>query len=62
MHTAVEREVRVGKPVDVNRLWRTFSRAAAGKMANPVQVSDRCVETDRAIVKRRGRNGSDEID
>ena len=52
MHTAVEREVRAGKPVDVNRLWRAFSRAAAGKMANPVEVSDRCVEPDRPNMKR----------
>ena len=52
MHVAVEREVRAGKPVDVNRLWRTFSRAAAGKMANPVEVSDRCVEAERKVVKR----------
>jgi hypothetical protein len=58
MHTAVQREVRDGKPVDVNRLWRAFSRAAAGKMANPVEVSDRCVEADRPGVKRRGRNNS----
>ena len=52
MHVAVEREVRAGKPVDVNRLWRAFSRAAAGKMANPVEVSDRCVEPERQVVKR----------
>ncbi len=52
MHVAVEREVRAGKPVDVNRLWRTFTRAAAGKMANPVEVSDRCVEADRPNAKR----------
>ena len=56
MHVAVEREVRAGKPVDVNRLWRTFSRAAAGKMANPVEVSDRCVEEGRTNVKRGRQN------
>jgi hypothetical protein len=58
MHVAVEREVRAGKPVDVNRLWRTFSRAAAGKMANPVEVSDRCVETGSVNVKRGRRPGA----
>lgn len=42
MHSAVEREVREGRPVDVSRLYRAFTRAAAGKMANPVEVSDRC--------------------
>jgi hypothetical protein len=62
MHTAVEREVRAGKPVDVNRLWRAFSRAAAGKMANPVEVSDRVVEADRPSIKRRGRSNSDASD
>jgi hypothetical protein len=60
MHVAVEREVRAGKPVDVNRMWRTFSRAAAGKMANPVEVSDRCVEADRPGIKRGRRGDSEE--
>ena len=60
MHVAVEREVRAGKPVDVNRLWRTFSRAAAGKMASPVEVSDQCVEAERPVVKRRRPIQSDE--
>jgi hypothetical protein len=45
MHAAVEREVRSGQRVDVSRLYRAFTRAAVGKMANPVRVSDRCVET-----------------
>ncbi len=58
MHVAVEREVRPGRPVDVNRMWRTFSRAAAGKMANPVEVSDRCVEPERPGVKRGRPNSS----
>jgi hypothetical protein len=60
MHVAVEREVRPGKPVDVDRLFRTFTRAAAGKMATPVEVSERVVEPDRAVVKRKGRGSSDE--
>ncbi|MGI4756253.1 MAG: hypothetical protein ACRYGF_05310 [Janthinobacterium lividum] len=60
MHVAVEREVRDGKPVDVNRLWRTFSRAAAGKMANPVTVSDRCVAADQPGVRRGRPNASRE--
>lgn len=42
MHTAVEREGRNGN-IDVNRMWRTFTRAAAGKCATPVRVSDKCV-------------------
>ena len=45
MHAAADREIRTGQKVDVNRLFRAFTRAAAGKMANPVRVSDRCLET-----------------
>ena len=45
MHSAVEREVRAGQRVDVSRLYRAFTRAAVGKMANPVRVSDRCLES-----------------
>ena len=59
MHVAVEREVRAGKPVDVNRLWRTFSRAAVGKMANPVEVSARCM-ADQPNGKRSKPNTSSE--
>ena len=43
MHKAVESELRNGR-VDVPRLLRSFTRAAAKQMANPVQVSDKCVE------------------
>ncbi len=42
MHSAVEREVRNGE-VDVSRLYRAFSRAAAKQMANPVLVSEKCM-------------------
>jgi hypothetical protein len=42
MHTAVEREVRNGK-VDVNRLYRAFTRTAAAKCGNPQRVSEKCV-------------------
>ncbi len=44
MHAAADREIRTGQKVDVNRLYRAFTRAAVGKMANPVRVSDRCLE------------------
>ena len=43
MHAAVKSEVRDGR-VDVPRLLRSFTRAAAKQMANPVQVSDKCME------------------
>lgn len=52
MHSAVEREVREGRPVDVARLYRAFSRAAVGKMANPVEVSDRCIVTSPSSNKK----------
>ena len=43
MHKAVESELRNGR-VDVTRLLRSFTRAAAREMGNPVQVSERCIE------------------
>jgi hypothetical protein len=52
MHAAVEREVRKGQ-VDVDRLYRAFTRAAAGKCANPVRVSERCVEASVARAPKR---------
>lgn len=42
MHAAVERELHQGR-VDVAKLYRSFNRAASGKVANPVWVSDKCV-------------------
>ena len=58
MHAAVEREVRTGAKVDVNRLYRAFTRAAAGKMANPVRVSERCIESTPTRAKKGvGRDG-----
>jgi hypothetical protein len=45
MHKAVDAEMRNGR-VDVQRLFRSFTRAAAKQMANPVQVSEKCVEAN----------------
>ena len=59
MHAAVEREVRTGSRVDVSRLYRAFTRAAVGKMANPVRVSDRCVE-DNVKQSKKGAGRSSE--
>jgi hypothetical protein len=53
MHSAVEREMRNGK-VDVQRLLRSFTRAAAGKCASPVRVSDKCV-AEAGVVTRAFR-------
>jgi hypothetical protein len=52
MHAAVEREVRTGAKVDVSRLYRAFTRAAVGKMANPVRISDRCFEDGSPRTKK----------
>jgi hypothetical protein len=59
MHAAVEREVRAGKPVDVSRLYRAFTRAATGKMANPVEISEKCMATDPSPTKRIAPRDSD---
>jgi hypothetical protein len=59
MHAAVQREVRKGE-VDVNRLYRAFTRAATGKCANPVRVSERCMASDTGKPKREGGKASSE--
>jgi hypothetical protein len=50
MHAAVERELRNGK-VDVNRLYRAFTRAAAGKCATPARVSDKCIAESSSVTR-----------
>ena len=60
MHKAVDSELRGGR-VDVQRLFRTFTRAAAKQMANPVQVSDRCIE-ENALRSKKGTKARDETD
>jgi hypothetical protein len=42
MHSALEAQGRKGQ-VDVDRLYRAFTRAAAGKCATPQRVSDKCI-------------------
>ena len=59
MHSAVQSEVRQGR-VDVPRLFRAFTRAAAKQMANPVQVSDRCVESNPVRPKKGATVRTDE--
>jgi hypothetical protein len=51
MHKAVDAEMRNGR-VDVQRLFRSFTRAAAKQMANPVQVSEKCVEANSIRSKK----------
>lgn len=55
MHSAVERNGRNGQ-IDVDRLYRAFTRAAAGKCANPQRVSERCVTETSTSRSRRGKD------
>jgi hypothetical protein len=61
MHAAVERELHQGR-LDVAKLYRSFNRAASGKVANPVWVSEKCVsETGSSGTRKKRRGaGSDE--
>jgi len=55
MHAALEGQGRKG-PVDVDRLYRAFTRAAVGKCANPQRVSDKCVAEVFAAKPRRAKD------
>jgi hypothetical protein len=59
MHAAVEREMHQGR-VDVAKLYRSFNRAASGKVANPVWVSEKCVSETGGSGKRKKRGMSSE--
>jgi hypothetical protein len=59
MHKAVESEMRGGR-VDVNRLFRSFTRGAAKQMANPVHVSDKCIEENATRSKKGAKVRSDD--
>ena len=59
MHAAVQSEVRQGR-VDVPRLFRAFTRAAAKQMANPVQVSDKCLEQNSVRPKKGSKVKSED--
>jgi hypothetical protein len=59
MHKAVDSELRNGR-VDVQRLFRSFTRAAAKQMANPVQVSDKCLESNTIRPKKGSSVRSDD--
>lgn len=59
MHSAVKAELRQGR-VDVPRLYRAFTRAAAKEMANPVLVSEKCLEQNTARPKKGSSPRSDE--
>jgi len=53
LHAALKAELRKDGRVDVPRLYRAFTRAAAKEMANPALVSDKCLE-ENTSKKNRG--------
>jgi hypothetical protein len=59
MHAAMDRELRQGR-VDVAKLYRAFTRAAANQVSNPVLVSDKCVETNTVRPKKGSKVRSEE--
>lgn len=60
MHAAVERELHQGR-VDVAKLYRSFNRAASGKVSNPVWVSEKCIaETGSSGSRKKSRGSSRE--
>ncbi len=59
MHSAVNAEVR-GTRVDVARLYRSFTRAAAKGMANPVQVSEKCIGEGTQRARKGAKPREDE--
>ena len=61
MHSALESQGRKGQ-VDVDRLYRAFTRAAAGKCATPQRVSEKCVAESSSVTrayKARERAGDE---
>jgi hypothetical protein len=54
MHAALESQGQKAK-VDVDRLYRAFTRAAAGKCATPQQVSKKCVAETTTSKPRKAK-------
>jgi hypothetical protein len=55
MHSALEAQGRKGQ-VDVDRLYRAFTRAAAGKCATPQRVSEKCVVETMTSKPRKAKD------
>lgn len=60
MHAAIKAELRNGR-VDVPRLLRSFTRAAAKEMSNPVVVSDKCFEENTSKSKKGSKPPKDDL-
>ena len=54
MPSALETQGRKGQ-VDVDRLYRAFTRAAAGKCATPQRVSEKCVAETMTSKPRKAK-------
>jgi len=59
MHAAMDRELRQGR-VDVAKLYRAFTRAAANQVSNPVLVSEKCIETNTLRPKKGSKVRNEE--
>ena len=59
MHAAIKAEMRNGR-VDVPRLYRAFTRAAAKEVSNPVLVSEKCIEQNTSKPKKGSKPPADE--
>jgi hypothetical protein len=55
MHSALEAQGRKSQ-VDVDRLYRAFTRAAAGKCATPQRVSEKCIAETIASKPRKAKD------
>jgi hypothetical protein len=55
MHAALDAQGRKAQ-VDVDRLYRAFTRAAAGKCSNPQRVSEKCVAESLAAKPRKAKD------
>jgi hypothetical protein len=62
MHAAIEAQQGRKGPMDADRFYRAFTRAAAGKCATPQRVSEKCVAETSAVTrafKARERAGDE---
>jgi hypothetical protein len=55
MHAALDAQGRKAQ-VDVDRFYRAFTRAAAGKCSNPQRVSEKCVAESLAAKPRKAKD------
>ena len=59
LHSALKSELRKDGRVDVPRLYRAFTRAAAKEMSNPVSVSEKVLEENTSRPKKGSKPPKD---